>query len=72
MAAVTNCVPTIQGARACFLRDISFSAIYFPAYAHLKIYFGGEKGKLNPAQLFLAGFIAGEQLKGGLGVSTEL
>merc|ERR1719369_1971634 len=25
-----------KGSRACFLRDIPFSAIYFPAYAHLK------------------------------------
>ena len=54
-----------QGARACFLRDITFSGIYFPAYAHLKTLFGGESGKLNPAQLFAAGFIAGEWAHGG-------
>lgn len=26
-----------KGARACFLRDVPFSAIYFPAYAHVKV-----------------------------------
>lgn len=25
-----------KGARACLLRDIPFSAIYFPAYNHMK------------------------------------
>lgn len=25
-----------KGAKACFLRDIPFSAIYFPVYAHAK------------------------------------
>ncbi len=33
----------ITGSRACFLRDIPFSAIYFPAYAHLKPAFAGKK-----------------------------
>ncbi|XP_064397887.1 electrogenic aspartate/glutamate antiporter SLC25A13, mitochondrial-like [Halichondria panicea] len=47
------------GSRACFLRDITFSGIYFPAYAHLKTFFGGDRGQLNPAQLFAAAFIAG-------------
>ena len=28
-----------KGARACFLRDIPFSAIYFPSYAHAKVAF---------------------------------
>ncbi|CAB1350746.1 unnamed protein product [Coregonus sp. 'balchen'] len=27
-----------KGAKACFLRDIPFSAIYFPCYAHVKAY----------------------------------
>ncbi|XP_065313159.1 electrogenic aspartate/glutamate antiporter SLC25A13, mitochondrial-like isoform X2 [Gordionus sp. m RMFG-2023] len=27
------------GAHACLMRDLPFSAIYFPTYAHLKIYF---------------------------------
>ncbi|CAB1320536.1 unnamed protein product [Coregonus sp. 'balchen'] len=29
---------THTGAKACFLRDIPFSAIYFPCYAHVKAY----------------------------------
>lgn len=33
-----------KGARACFLRDIPFSAIYFPAYAHTKASFADENG----------------------------
>ena len=32
-----------KGSRACFMRDIPFSAIYFPAYAHLKPAFAGDK-----------------------------
>lgn len=32
------------GARACFLRDIPFSAIYFPVYAHTKAAFADEDG----------------------------
>jgi solute carrier family 25 aspartate/glutamate transporter 12/13 len=39
------------GASACFLRDIPFSAIYFPTYWYLK-----EQQKLN---IFLAGTFAG-------------
>ena len=36
-----------KGATACLLRDIPFSAIYFPAYAHLKkdIFQEGYNGK---------------------------
>ncbi|TRM66263.1 mitochondrial carrier domain-containing protein [Schizophyllum amplum] len=36
-----------KGASACLLRDIPFSAIYFPAYAHLKkdIFHDGRNGK---------------------------
>ena len=26
-----------KGSRACFLRDIPFSAIFFPTYAHMKL-----------------------------------
>jgi solute carrier family 25 aspartate/glutamate transporter 12/13 len=33
-----------KGSRACFLRDIPFSAIYFPAYAHLKASMADENG----------------------------
>lgn len=36
-----------RGASACLLRDIPFSAIYFPAYAHLKkdLFQEGYNGK---------------------------
>lgn len=36
-----------KGASACLLRDIPFSAIYFPAYAHLKkdVFKEGHHGK---------------------------
>lgn len=33
-----------KGARACLLRDVPFSAIYFPAYAHTKAAFADEDG----------------------------
>ncbi|KAJ1655042.1 mitochondrial aspartate-glutamate transporter agc1 [Dispira simplex] len=50
-----------KGAGACLLRDIPFSAIYFPVYAHLKKdVFGEAPGvKLSIGQLLLAGAIAG-------------
>lgn len=50
-----------KGASACLLRDVPFSAIYFPAYAHLKKdYFGeGPKHRLGIAELLTAGAIAG-------------
>ena len=36
-----------KGASACLLRDIPFSAIYFPAYSHLKkdLFHEGHNGK---------------------------
>jgi solute carrier family 25 aspartate/glutamate transporter 12/13 len=36
-----------RGATACLLRDIPFSAIYFPAYGHLKadLFHEGYNGK---------------------------
>lgn len=49
-----------QGAKACFLRDIPFSAIYFPCYAHLKASFANEDGRVSPGNLLLAGSIAGK------------
>uniref|UniRef100_A0A674NEG0 Solute carrier family 25 member 12 n=1 Tax=Takifugu rubripes TaxID=31033 RepID=A0A674NEG0_TAKRU len=48
-----------KGAKACFLRDIPFSAIYFPVYAHSKEKIADEDGKLGPLQLLAAGAIAG-------------
>ncbi|XP_049798029.1 calcium-binding mitochondrial carrier protein Aralar1 isoform X1 [Schistocerca nitens] len=48
-----------KGAKACFLRDIPFSAIYFPAYAHTKEKLADENGYNHPLTLLLAGAIAG-------------
>ncbi|PVD37264.1 hypothetical protein C0Q70_04261 [Pomacea canaliculata] len=48
-----------KGSRACFLRDIPFSAIYFPAYAHNKKYFADENGYNSPQSLLLSATIAG-------------
>uniref|UniRef100_A0A672JK93 Calcium-binding mitochondrial carrier protein Aralar1-like n=1 Tax=Salarias fasciatus TaxID=181472 RepID=A0A672JK93_SALFA len=48
-----------KGAKACFLRDIPFSAIYFPVYAHTKTKLADEDGRLGPLQLLTAGAIAG-------------
>lgn len=50
-----------KGASACLLRDVPFSAIYFPAYAHLKKDYFGESPtkKLGVFQLLTAGAIAG-------------
>ncbi len=44
-----------KGASACLLRDIPFSAIYFPVYAHLKLQVFGD-GMMH---LLAAGAIAG-------------
>merc|ERR1711939_494484 len=50
-----------KGASACPLRDVPFSAIYFPTYNHLKRdYFGESQTKsLGILQLLTAGAIAG-------------
>lgn len=50
-----------KGASACLLRDVPFSAIYFPTYSHLKRDFFGETQthKLSILQLLTAGAIAG-------------
>jgi len=50
-----------KGASACLLRDIPFSAIYFPSYNHLKRSLFGETPtqKLGVFQLLTAGAIAG-------------
>ena len=41
------------------LRDGPFSAIYFPAYAHLKPKFADDNGYNSPLSLLIAGAIAG-------------
>ncbi|GAM83410.1 hypothetical protein ANO11243_013980 [Dothideomycetidae sp. 11243] len=50
-----------KGASACLLRDVPFSAIYFPSYNHLKKDLFGESPtkKLGILQLLTAGAIAG-------------
>ncbi|GAA5969461.1 hypothetical protein JCM21900_006505 [Sporobolomyces salmonicolor] len=51
-----------KGATACLARDVPFSAIYFPAYAHLKkdIYHEGRDGKvLSYGEALAAAAIAG-------------
>ncbi len=48
-----------KGVRACLLRDIPFSMIYFPSYAHMKKKFSDDNGHNSPWSLFCAGFIAG-------------
>src|SRR5262249_49362854 len=50
-----------KGVTACLLRDVPFSAIYFPAYAHLKkgVFKEGPDHRLGMGELLLAGAIAG-------------
>ncbi|XP_055381615.1 calcium-binding mitochondrial carrier protein Aralar1 isoform X2 [Condylostylus longicornis] len=48
-----------KGARACLLRDVPFSAIYFPTYAHTKAALADEDGYNHPLSLLAAGAIAG-------------
>ncbi|PWW77120.1 mitochondrial carrier [Tuber magnatum] len=50
-----------KGASACLLRDVPFSAIYFPTYSHLKKDWFGESltKKLGILQLLISGAIAG-------------
>ncbi|CAK7892760.1 mitochondrial aspartate-glutamate transporter Agc1p [[Candida] anglica] len=55
-----------KGASACLLRDVPFSAIYFPTYANLKKYLFNfdpqsptAKHKLDSWQLLVAGALAG-------------
>ncbi|KAM0734789.1 Calcium-binding mitochondrial carrier protein Aralar1 [Formica fusca] len=48
-----------KGARACFLRDVPFSAIYFPMYAHTKARLADEGGYNTPLSLLASGAIAG-------------
>uniref|UniRef100_A0A8D0CY58 Solute carrier family 25 member 13 n=1 Tax=Sander lucioperca TaxID=283035 RepID=A0A8D0CY58_SANLU len=48
-----------KGSKACFLRDIPFSAIYFPCYAHIKAHLTEEDGRIGPAKMLFAGALAG-------------
>lgn len=51
-----------KGAAACLLRDVPFSAIYFPTYAHMKkdVFGDGIDGKeIGILQLITAGAVAG-------------
>ncbi|XP_014601863.1 PREDICTED: calcium-binding mitochondrial carrier protein Aralar1 isoform X1 [Polistes canadensis] len=48
-----------KGAKACFLRDVPFSAIYFPMYAHIKAKLADEGGYNTPLSLLFSGAIAG-------------
>ncbi|KAG7767291.1 hypothetical protein KL946_001390 [Ogataea haglerorum] len=55
-----------KGASACLLRDVPFSAIYFPAYANIKKFVFGfdpnnpaKKSKLESWELLLSGALAG-------------
>ncbi|KAG7154858.1 Calcium-binding mitochondrial carrier protein Aralar1-like, partial [Homarus americanus] len=48
-----------KGARACLLRDIPFSAIYFPVYAHSKRLLADENGYNSALSLLIAGAIGG-------------
>ncbi|XP_031441564.1 calcium-binding mitochondrial carrier protein Aralar2 [Clupea harengus] len=48
-----------KGAKACFMRDIPFSAIYFPCYAHTKASLADEDGRVGPGRLLFAGALAG-------------
>ena len=50
-----------KGVSACLLRDVPFSAIYFPTYSHLKRDYFGETPTqpLSVLQLLTAGAIAG-------------
>nr|XP_042716557.1 calcium-binding mitochondrial carrier protein Aralar1 [Chrysemys picta bellii] len=52
-------IPIFFGAKACFLRDIPFSAIYFPVYAHSKLMLADENGHVRGLNLLTAGAIAG-------------
>ena len=48
-----------KGARACWLRDAPFSAIYFTVYAHMKLLSANEDGHNSAFSLFASGMIAG-------------
>ncbi|XP_035709306.1 calcium-binding mitochondrial carrier protein Aralar1 isoform X2 [Folsomia candida] len=47
-----------QGMTACMMRDVPFSAIFFPGYAHMKLYLQDEDGYNSPFSLLVAGATA--------------
>lgn len=49
-----------KGVKACLLRDIPFSMIYFPAYAHFKKHFADENGSFF---FFLDIFVSNPKIK---------
>ena len=49
-----------KGASACFMRDVPFSAIYFPTYAAAKRELSKNDSELKPHHLLLAGAMAGK------------
>jgi len=48
-----------KGSRACFARDIPFSAIYFPAYSHMKKMTANEDGYNSLGSLLFSATTAG-------------
>jgi solute carrier family 25 aspartate/glutamate transporter 12/13 len=48
-----------KGSRACFARDIPFSAIYFPLYAHMKKLTSNSDGYNNLGTLLFSATVAG-------------
>lgn len=50
-----------RGASACLLRDIPFSAIYFPVYSHLKkdCFKESSEKKLGIKEHLISGAVAG-------------
>lgn len=61
IAADLGVVGLYKGAAACIMRDVPFSAIYFPAYAACKEYLVNREGSggMTAANLMLAGSAAG-------------
>lgn len=61
IAADLGLVGLYKGAAACILRDVPFSAIYFPAYAACKEYLVNREGTggMTASNLMLAGSAAG-------------
>ncbi len=41
------------------MRDIGFSSVYFPAYAHIKRAFADDSGRNSPVSLLVSGTLAG-------------